>query len=227
MDIRIRLTGALLALLLPGAFLPGGLVRAQERPAEPQFLHYIVENGDTVFVETLRPVWKWAAGKHAKRDWKRYTRLVYNFSKVYPYAILARDLVTETDSVFIAEDFGRRKKEKYVNVLQKKLFSAYEKPLKNMTVTQGQLMMKLIDREVGKSSYLIIKDYKSGIAAGFWQGIAKMFGSDLKAPYDPSGADRDTEDLVRKWERGEFPFYYYSIFGEFPKTPSSVRSSTL
>ena len=83
-----------------------------------------------------------------------------------------------------------------------------------MTVSQGALLMKLIDREAGKSSYMIIKDYKSGIAAGFWQGIAKLFGSDLKKPYDPNGDDVATEELVRIWEAGEFPALYFSIFWE-------------
>ena len=214
---HILLISALLA-----AFPAAGAAQEQR----PSVLHYRVENGDTVFVENLKPAWKWASGRKSKRDWKKYTRLVYNFSKTYPYALFARDLVARTDSTFLADNMGRRKKEKYVNNLQKSLFAAYEDPVRNMTITQGQLLMKLIDREVGKNSYNIIKDYKSGIAAGFWQGIAKMFGSDLKRPYDPAGEDRDVEDLVRKWQRGEFPDYYFSIFGQYPKTPVVKSNET-
>ena len=101
--------------------------------------------------------------------------------------------------------------------MQKDLVNAFEDPMRHMTITQGQLLMKLIDREVGKSSYFIIKDYKSGIAAGFWQGIAKIFGSDLKKHYDPDGEDRQVEELVHKWDNGEFQALYFSIFGEYPK----------
>ena len=76
--------------------------------------------------------------------------------------------------------------------------------------------MKLIDREIGKSSYMIIKDYKSGIAATFWQGIAKLFGSDLKKPYDPKGEDSKIEELVQMWEDGDFEAFYFSLFWKDP-----------
>ena len=80
--------------------------------------------------------------------------------------------------------------------------------------------MKLVDREVGKSSYNIIKGYKSGIAAGFWQGIAKIFGSDLKKPYDPEGEDAKIEELVQIWESGDFEAFYFSIFWkDMPQMP--------
>lgn len=125
--------------------------------------------------------------------------------------------MAETDSTFEENDFGRRQKEKYVNRIQKELFEAFEEPMRSMTISQGQLLMKLIDREVGKSSFSIIKEYKSGIAAGFWQGIAKIFGTDLKKHYEPDGEDKDVEDLVMKWDKGEFPELYFSIFGEYPK----------
>ena len=104
-----------------------------------------------------------------------------------------------------------------MNRIQKELFEAFEEPMRSMTISQGQLLMKLIDREVGKSSFSIIKEYKSGMAAGFWQGIAKIFGTDLKKHYEPDGEDKDVEDLVMKWDKGEFPELYFSIFGEYPK----------
>ena len=85
-----------------------------------------------------------------------------------------------------------------------------------MTVSQGALLMKLVDREVGKSSYNIIKDYTSGLAAGFWQGIAKLFGTVLKKPYDPEGEDQLTEELVKIWEAGDFQAFYFSIFWKDP-----------
>ena len=107
-----------------------------------------------------------------------------------------------------------RVRERYGN-----LFEMYEKPLRNMTISQGKLLIKLIDREIGRSSYKIIRDYKNGITAGFWQGVAKIFGNDLKKGYDPNGEDRVTEYLVSQWESGEFDNLYYSIFWEMPEHP--------
>lgn len=191
-------------------------------PKSGNFMHYKVEGGDTIYIATLRPAYAFA--RSSKKDWRKYYRLVHNFAKVYPYSILAQKLVREADSTFKVRHFTRRQKEKYVNQLQKNIFKSYEKTARNMTITQGQLMMRLIDREVGQSSYDIIKFYKNGLAAGFWQGLAKMFGTDMKKHYDPNGEDRDTEELIKKWESGEFPDLYYSIFGKYPSIPETPEN---
>ena len=85
-----------------------------------------------------------------------------------------------------------------------------------MTISQGAVLLKLIDRETGQSSYSIIKEYKNGIAAAFWQRIAKMFKNDLKSQYDPEGEDKDLEELVQHWKAGTLRRLYYSIFWEDP-----------
>ncbi len=184
-------------------------------------LHYQLIDGDTVFVENLRPsyVWGWRRQTQEGKNWRKYYKMVHNFSRAYPYAILARKVVKKTDSIFIAENMSAQKRQKYVDKLQKDIIYNFEDVLRHMTVSQGKLLIKLIDREVGLSSFDIIKNYKNGIAAKFWQGIAKMFGSDLTKGYDPTGADKDLEELVQIWDRGDFPFLYYSIFGKYPKVP--------
>ena len=181
------------------------------------YLAYSVENGDTTYYDTIDPVWVFAkspVGK--KKDWRKYYRLVYNFARVYPYALAAGRLDQVADSTIQAEKMGRLKKDKYVAGIQKDLFKDFEGALRGMTISQGALLLKLIDRESGKTSYTIIKEYKSGIAAGFWNGIAKLFDNTLKASYDPEGADKDTEELIEKWNDGTFPALYYSIFFEAP-----------
>lgn len=184
------------------------------------FLPYIIEGKDTIFVDELPAAKVYPKlPKQKGKQWRKYYRLVHNFSKVYPYAIVAKSLVEEADSTIEARHLKRAKKDKYVSQVQKELFKVFEKPLRSLTVSQGALLMKLIDREVGKSSYYIIKDYKNGMAAGFWQGIAKMFGSDLKKPYDPEGEDRNVEELVKIWEAGDFPALYFSLFWEDPEIP--------
>lgn len=181
------------------------------------YLAFSVENGDTTYYDTIDPVWVFAKGmKSKKKDWRKYYRLVYNFARVYPYAIAAGRLDDVADSTIQAQKMNRRAKDKYVAGLQKDLFADFGGALRGMTISQGALLLKLIDRESGKTSYDIIKEYKSGIAAGFWNGIAKMFDNTLKAGYDAEGADKDTEELIRKWNDGTFPALYYSIFFESP-----------
>ncbi len=191
------------------------------------YMQYIIEGKDTIYISELPASKVYSrVPKQKGKEWRKYYRLVHNFSKTYPYALAARKMVAEADSTIAADGLKRGKREKYINGIQKELFTIFEKPLRNLTVSQGALLMRLIDREVGKSSYNIIKDYKNGMAAGFWQGVAKLFGSDLKKPYDPEGDDRMTEDLVKIWEAGDFPAFYFSLFWEDPpitEIPSKYR----
>ena len=178
------------------------------------YLSYRVENGDTMYFDTIDPVWIF--GRKQPKDWRKYYRLVYNFARVYPYAQASGRLQEIVDSTIAANHYGRVKKERYMNDVQKMLFQDFEGAFRKMTISQGAVLLKLIDRETGQSSYSIIRDYKNGIAAGFWQGIAKIFDNDLKSEYDPEGADKDLEELVIAWQDGSFPALYRSIFWEEP-----------
>jgi len=182
-----------------------------------QYMAYIVEGNDTVYLSPLAAAHVYERKKRNKgREWRKYYRLVYNFAKVYPYALVAKEIVFEADSTIKEDNLKYIRKDKYVGAITSGLFKTFEKPLRNLTINQGQLLMKLIDRECGVSSYSIIKDFKNRYAAGFWQGIAKLFGSDLKKHYDPFGEDAATEELVRQWEEGKFEQTYYEIFWEYP-----------
>ncbi len=193
------------------------LTQKQSPKQQEELMEYIVEGEDTIYIDHIRASKVYSKLPKMKgREWRKYYRLVHNFSKAYPYALVARKLVMEADSTIAADNLKRGKRDRYINEVQKELFNVFESQMRNLTVSQGALIMKLVDREVGKSSYNIIKDYKSGMAAGFWQGVAKIFGSDLKAPYDPEGEDAATEELVRIWEAGDFPAFYWSIFWKDP-----------
>lgn len=193
-----------------------GECRAQEKN-KGEMMEYIIEGKDTIYIDNIRASKVYSRVPRMKgREWRKYYRLVHNFSKTYPYAIVARKLVAEADSTIAADKLKRVKRDRYINQVQEELFSVFESQMRSLTVSQGALLMKLIDREVGKSSYNIIKDYKNGMAAGFWQGIAKIFGSDLKKPYDPEGEDKATEELVELWESGDFPAFYWSLFWKDP-----------
>ncbi len=197
---------------------PDGICRAQSvAPQEKEVLRYIVDGKDTVFVDEIRASKVYSRVPRQKgREWRKYYRLVHNFSKAYPYALVAKKLVVEADSIIAADRLKGAKREKYISKVQTELFEVFEGQMRKLTVSQGALIMKLVDREVGKSSYSIIKGYKSGATAAFWQGIAKIFGSDLKKPYDPEGEDKAVEELVQIWEDGDFPALYWSLFWKDP-----------
>ncbi len=184
-------------------------------------MEFFVEGGDTVYVGKSLPAARvfGRIGKQKGKDWRQYYKLVYNFSKVYPYAKEAKGILENVDSTLTAEGWKRGKKEKYIDEMVRRLFEAYEEPLRGVTITQGALLIRLINRETGITPYSIIKDYKNGMAAGFWQGVGKLYSINLKDPYDPDGTDAETEELVILWEIGEFSAVYYSLFGEYPVIP--------
>ena len=194
-----------------------GVMAVTQAQQQDKLMEYIVDGKDTIYIDEIRASKVYSRlPKQKGKEWRKYYKLVHNFSKAYPYALVAKKLVNEADSTIDAQKLKGVKKEKYVSQVQKELFEVFEGQMRTLTVSQGALIMKLIDREVGKSSYNIIKGYKSGIAAGFWQGIAKIFGSDLKKPYDPEGEDAKTEELVKIWEDGDFEAFYFSIFWKDP-----------
>lgn len=195
-------------------------------PRGGNYMHYIVQNGDTVYVETLRPSYSFARSRKRSRNWRDEYRLLHNFGKVYPYALEAGRLIVEVDSTIAGDELRRGKKEKYIASIQDQLLDAYEPVLREMTVSQGKLLIRLIDRETGITPYDLIKNYKSGAAAAFWQGIAKMFDGDLKRGYDPEGIDRPTEELVEKWNSGEYDALYWSVFGKMPEKVIAKRVET-
>ena len=179
-------------------------------------MHYVIEGSDTTFIDNLpeRFVFYRPRNKAERREWREYSRTIYNVKKVYPYALKAKEIIADADSTLANCDFTARERERYLKQYEKRLFKEFEKPLRSMSISQGRLLLKLLDRELGRTSYYVIKNYRGGAAAGFWQGVAKLFGSDLKQPYDRYGEDRLIEELVLLYQQGQFNYLYYSIFWE-------------
>ena len=210
------LKSLLTAALLLAALHPAASQRRKDD--HPLYMYYMVEDGDTVYLDTIQPAWIFPKGSKVNNaEWRKYCKLVYNFNKVYPYALLGKKLSEEVDLTIAEQHLKRRKRDKYINDVQWQLLHDFEDAVRHMTISQGQLLVRLVDRELGKTPYAVVQDYKSKAAAGFWQGIAKLFGQNLKNRYDPEGEDKQTEFLVQLWERGEFDIYYFSIFFDWPK----------
>jgi len=182
-------------------------------------MYFEVHDGDTTFFDSLDPIWVFPRGRGFKKsgDWRKEYRLVYNFNKVYPYALVGRKLMAQVDSTIAADATKRSQRTQYINQVERELLGLFTEDIKHMTTSQGVLLMRLVDRECGLSAYDIIKEYESGFAANFWQVIAKIFAQDLKSRYDPKGTDSKTEELVKIWDEGNWDSFYYSIFWEAPK----------
>ena len=197
----------LAALLAPSA-------HAQSNRRELKVMEYYVYKGDTIFVDELPPAVIHPKQTMSRRNWVKYYKRVHNFSKAYPYAILIARVINQTDSLFAADHYTKRQQDKYLNKMKDDLINEFDPLFRKLTLKQGLMMIRLIDRECGQTPYYILKRYLGGTTAGFWQGVAKVFKGNLKQPYDKYGEDKDLEELVGYWERGQFDDLYEMICGK-------------
>ena len=200
-------TAFLLALVL----LPS--VSAQNR-REVNVMEYYVNGKDTIYLDEIPPAVIHPKKTMKRREWVKYYKRVHNFSKAYPYALAITQIIKQTDSLFEAEHYTKRQQDKYLSKLKDELLKEFDPLFRKLTLKQGLMMIRLIDRECGLTPYYILKNYMGGAAAGFWQGVAKVFKGNLKQPYDRFGEDKDLEELVGIWQRGEFDDLYWLIFGK-------------
>ncbi|MBR9831188.1 DUF4294 domain-containing protein [Acidiluteibacter ferrifornacis] len=141
----------------------------------------------------------------SKSDKRKYDRLERYVTKVYPYAKLAGDLLqTYNDTLQTIKNEVKRKA--YMKKVEEELKTQFEGELKKLTVMQGVILVKLIDRETGESSYELVKELRGSMSAFLWQSLARLFGQNLKLKYDPNGEDRDIENIVIMLENGIIPY---------------------
>ena len=177
----------------------------------------VVEGGDTVPVYMLAPVEVEAVltGK-ARRNAERIDRLTRYVQKVYPYALITAKLLDEYDHD-LADIKRESDRELYLKLAEAELRAEFGADVKDMTILQGRILVKLIDRETGHTSYDLVKQLRGSFQAWMWQGVAQLFGNDLKGEYDPQGDDRVIESIVRRIENGEL--------AATPRAPRTERAS--
>ena len=193
----------LLLLLADGlwAQLPLGQLPPGKLP-EPGTYPALVRDGDTIpMIQIPGVVCRGRRRFKNKTDMRRYYRLIHNLKKAYPYAQIAKqEMLILNDTLQNVADSRERKR--LIKETEKRLFKQYEGQLTNLTITQGKLIIKLVTRETGNTTYSLVRELKGGFSAGFWQGVARLFGSSLKLDYDPKGADALIEEIVQMIEQG-------------------------
>ncbi len=159
-------------------------------------------NGDTLAVITLPEYVKFAPPvfKNVFQEY-RFNRLVRNVKVAYPYARLAGIRLVEYETQLMSIHSEQEKRE-LMKKAEEKIRDEFEDDLKKLTFTQGWILLKLIDRETGHTSYDLVKEFRGQFRAFFWQAFAGIFGFDLRMKYDPHGSDKDIELIVRMIETG-------------------------
>jgi len=162
-----------------------------------------VEGTDTVPLILLRDhTVNGEMSAKARRRQEKTDKLTRNVVKVYPYARITAGLLSEYEQD-LQQMERERDKDLYVKLAEAELRAEFEEELKNLTVSQGRVLIKLIDRETGHTGYELVKELRGGFQAWVWQGVARLFGNDLKDDYDAFGDDALIESVVRRIENGE------------------------
>ncbi|GAB4254910.1 MAG: DUF4294 domain-containing protein [Vicingaceae bacterium] len=177
----------------------------EQRLKDGSVVQVIVNNGDTTLLYTLK-TFK-VASLRPYRDMekeKKFRRLRYHVTKVYPYAKIAAQKLQAYNEE-ISKIPSKRKQKKYIKQREEELKNEFEETIKKLTVTQGKILIKLIDRETGESTYDILKEMRGGFKAFIWQGVAKLYGSSLKLRYDPEHDEEDEmiERICQMIEEGQ------------------------
>ncbi|MFZ4546202.1 MAG: DUF4294 domain-containing protein [Bacteroidales bacterium] len=157
---------------------------------------------DTIPVIYIGEVYVW--GNKSERnsaEARQWDRLVRNVKKAYPYAKIAGEKFNEFNQK-IAGIQSKSVQKALMKQAEDELQAQFGTELKELTITQGKILLKLIDRQTSNSSYDIVKDFRGNFRAFFYQSFARMFGYNLKVKYDPMGEDADIERIVILIENG-------------------------
>jgi hypothetical protein len=166
------------------------------------FLQYKIVGSDTVPYVNISgvEVYDFKIFK-TERQAKRNNRLIRNVKRVYPWAKLAGQKLMEYEALLANVETDREKR-KIMKQVEQEIQDEYGGELRKLTISQGKILIKLIDRETGDTSFELVQDFRGNFVAFFYQSFARIFGYNLKNRYDPEGEDRNIEIIVRMIENG-------------------------
>lgn len=149
--------------------------------------------GDSCLYTFIRDVYIYPPLKFKnKKQEEYYWRTVRDVRKTLPYAKLAFQALCETYE-YIQTIPDKKVREKHLKQLEKDIFEQYKPVVKNMTKSQGRILLKLINRETDQSSFNIVKAFLGSFRAGFWQTFGRFFGMNMKAGFHP---DKNKDDAM-------------------------------
>ncbi len=185
-------------------------VYAQTGKLDTLTTYAVVYNGDTIEAKTLYNFAVYTRIGNANMETRaKMTRLRNAIIVTYPYAVRSGLILNDMNArLHSVKDKSDRKE--YIKTREKELKKEFTDPLSNLSIYQGKVLMKLINRQTGNDCYDIIKEYKGGFTARFYQTVAFFFSSNLKQSYDPRGEDYEIEMILKEVCRTYGFNYYYS-----------------
>ena len=192
------------AILLVVAFFTAcssDLYAQQQNSNDTIVTYAMIYNGDTIEAKTLADIPFYSRLNEAQMSNRaKWTRLRNAIYVTFPYAKRAGSVINDinTQLVTIGSEEDRKM---YIKSREKELRKEFTDPLTNLSIYQGKVLMKLINRETGNTCYQLIKDYKGGFTARIYQTVAFFFTTSLKQPYEKNGDDNEIEKIVQEVER--------------------------
>lgn len=199
----MRKTETMRTVFLTGfIFLLATIAVHAQQAISPHYLEGVKVGNDTLpHIDLPQVIVFPKAHFKSKQDEQQYWRLVWKVKKVYPYVKEAARLYQKYQQD-VPASAKRRDRRIYIKKAEDELMALYGPKLKKLTISEGRILIKLIDRETHSTSYDLIDQLKGGVPAVFWQGVARLFGNNLKSQYDPYGEDRQIEQIVLYIEAG-------------------------
>lgn len=194
--------------------LSGYLLNAQDEGTDGyQIIHteqnefyntiWYVHGNDTIANATLAIIVITADGKNRSAA-RQYDKLQRRVIKTYPYARAAADVMDMYEKICTVVT-DEKEKERLLDIAEEEMKKNFEKDLRKLTVSEGVILIKLIDRETGKNSFEVVRELKGRFSAFMWQSLARIFGHNLKSEYDALGEDLHIENIVKEIEDGFIP----------------------
>ena len=164
-------------------------------------LQAIVYEGDTIPMSVLSNIYIQSRLTNSQKEaLAKYNRLRNAVYVTYPYARKAGIILNDINA-HLVNISDKKERKKYINSRDKELKKEFTTPITNLTVYQGKILMKLINRETSNNCYEIIKEYQGGLTARVYQTVAFFFSSNLKQPYDSKNEDLAIEKIVQEVQR--------------------------
>ncbi len=183
------------------ALFSRGIIFSQD--IKPIVVNALIIDGDTVALVRLDEVEIYSfTYPETRRGKRKLTKLIKNVKKVYPWARLAGIQLRRYDKMLVAAKNDKERRT-IMKQAEKEINERYGEDLKKLTFTQGLILIKLIDRETGNTSYSLVQELRGNFTAFFYQAFARIWGYNLKVKYDPEGEDKQIEGIVKMIERGQ------------------------
>jgi hypothetical protein len=163
---------------------------------------YVTDKGDSLKVLVMNDIYVYPPQMY--RDFSqdvKYQKMVRDVKKTLPYAKMIYTTLIETYEYIMTMPVEEDRR-KHLARMENDLFKEYKPVLKKMSLSQGKLLIKLVDRECNQTSFELVKAFLGPFRAGFWNIFAGMFGASLKSTWDPAGRDAATERIVEMVEMG-------------------------